>query len=486
MATPIPVNRARFTLGELAAATAGRLVELDAGTGIEGLSTDSRTLAAGELFVAVRGESHDGHRFVDDARRRGAIVLVAADAAVAGPRLEVDGDTLAALGAIARAHVDRLALRHGARPTLAVGGAAGKTTTKTLAAAAVGALFGETLVTAGNLNNRIGVPMTLLTLEPRHRALVLECGTSVRGEIAALGAVVRPDVALVTNVGIEHSAGLGSLAEIADEEADLLRAARHAALTSAEEPLLLARLATVAAPERLTFGEAEDASVRLLERSLLSDGMTKTRIQLGEKLTGGSGERATVVVTSPLVGPAAAANIAAALGGALALLGRPATADELAAACTALGEVEAVPGRLCPRRIGDLLVLDDTYNSNPKSVPAALAAAREIAEARQSRLVLALGDMLELGDLAAAEHDAMLRAADAAGAARLVLIGPECRAAAARYPPRTPASLFADSMAAAAEIAALVAPGDLLLVKGSRGIRTERLIEALEAAPATD
>jgi UDP-N-acetylmuramoyl-tripeptide--D-alanyl-D-alanine ligase len=481
LATPIPVNHARFTLGELVAATGGRLVELAADAAVEGVSTDSRTLAARQLFVAVRGESHDGHRFVEEARGRGAVVLVAADAAVAGARLEVDGDTLTALGAIARAHVDRLALRHGARPTLAIGGAAGKTTTKTLAAAAVGALFGETLVTAGNLNNRIGVPMTLLTLEPRHRALVLECGTSVRGEIAALGAVVRPDVAVVTNVGIEHSAGLGSLEEIADEEAGLLRAARRVAITSADETLLVERLASVAAIEKLTFGISSASDVRVGERASTPEGKTKTRIRLGERLAGVGGGAVSVEVISTLVGPAAATNLAAALGGALALLGRPATSDELVAACDALGAVEAVPGRLCPRRIGDLLVLDDSYNSNPKSVPAALVAARELAEARRGRLVIALGDMLELGDLAPAEHDTMLRAADATAAAHLILIGPESRSAAKRTRLATPTSLFADSAAAAEEIAALVAPGDVLLVKGSRGIRTERLIEALAA-----
>jgi UDP-N-acetylmuramoyl-tripeptide--D-alanyl-D-alanine ligase len=480
LATPIPQNRARFTLGELAAATGGRLVELAADATVEGVSTDSRTLEAGQLFVAVRGESHDGHRFVEEARRRGAVALVAADAALSGARLEVDGDTLTALGAIARAHVDRLALRHGERPTLAIGGAAGKTTTKTLAAAVVGALFGETLVTAGNLNNRIGVPMTLLTLEPRHRALVVECGTSVRGEIAALGAVVRPDVALVTNVGIEHSAGLGSLEEIADEEADLLRAARRAAITSAEEPLLLQRLGSVAATDKLTFGIAPGSDVRVGERSLTLEGKTKTRIQLGERLAGVGGGPVSVEVISALIGPVAATNVAAALGGALALLGRPATADELAVACDALGAVEAVSGRLCLRRIGSLLVLDDTYNSNPKSVPAALAAARELADARRCRLVIALGDMLELGDLAPAEHDTMLRAADSTAAAHLILIGPESQSAAKRTRLATPTSLFEDSGAAAKKIAALVAPGDLLLVKGSRGIRTERLIEAME------
>src|SRR6185436_10053497 len=159
------------------AAAAGSAVELPLAQEVAGISTDSRTVDQGNLFVALRGGAHDGHRFVDDARARGALALVDRGARLAGPRVEVD-DTLVALGELARAFVDRSFAGDAVRPVLAVGGAAGKTTTKTLAAAAAEALFGETLVTAGNLNNRIGVPMTLFTLEPRHRAVVLECGTS--------------------------------------------------------------------------------------------------------------------------------------------------------------------------------------------------------------------------------------------------------------------------------------------------------------------
>lgn len=184
-------------------------------------------------------------------------------------------------------------------------------------------------------------------------------------------------------------------------------------------------------------------------------------------------------MVTPLLGAAAAANVAAALAGALALLGRRATGAELAAVAAALGAVPAVPGRLCPRKLGGVLVLDDTYNSNPKSLAAGLEAARELARRRGARLVLALGDMLELGAQAAAAHDEMVRAADASGAACLLLVGPESSAAAGRVRPATPATTFADSAAAAAALSGSLTPGDLLLVKGSRGTRMERLLEAL-------
>src|SRR5262249_34319332 len=155
-------------------------------------------------------------------------------------------------------------------PSIAVGGAAGKTTTKELLAAAARAVFGPTLATPGNLNNRIGVPMTIFTLSGQHRAAVVECGTNLRGEIAQLARIVEPDVALVLNVDIEHSAGLGSLEEIADEEAALFSTARRFAIVPAKQAILDSRI-----PARLrvlTFGTSPDADVRLASRAALQNG----------------------------------------------------------------------------------------------------------------------------------------------------------------------------------------------------------------------
>jgi UDP-N-acetylmuramoyl-tripeptide--D-alanyl-D-alanine ligase len=188
---------------------------------------------------------------------------------------------------------------------------------------------------------------------------------------------------------------------------------------------------------------------------------------------------ATVALATRLLGRASAMNLAAALAGALALLGRPATRAQAEAATAALTAVEAVPGRLRPIELRGVFVIDDTYNSNPKSVPVALETAAEIAVQRRARLVVALGDMLELGELSGLAHDEMVRAASASGAARLVLVGPESSAAAARTRPATTPRLFPDSAAAAAEIAGMVGAGDVLLVKGSRGTRMEHLLEAL-------
>lgn len=477
MATPLPENRARFIAGEIAAATDGTLVGVAAEREIVAVGTDSRRLLSGSLFVALVGAHHDGHRFADAARAAGALPLVARGRDDATPRIEVD-DTLIALGRLARAFVAR---ETAARPTpsLAVGGAAGKTTTKTLAAAAARALFGEALVPEGNLNNRIGVPLTLLALEPRHRAIVVEFGTSEPGEIVALGRIVEPDVGLVLNVGIEHSEFLGGLEAIADEEGALLAAARRVAVTNADEPLLVERLAHVTATPR-TFGWSADAGLRILDRRPDPAGGARLRLHVGATFAEALG---AVEAAIRLLGPAVAANVAGALAGALSLLDRPATGDELAAALAALATVEAPPGRLRPVRgaRGELLI-DDSYNSNPRSAAASLEAAREASDGRRTGLVLVLGDMLELGPLAPEAHDQLLASAAALAPRHLILVGAQLAAALARREPPCPTTPFDDAIAAADAAAELVAPGDVVLVKGSRGIRTDRVVAALAAA----
>lgn len=486
MATPIPRNSASFTAGEIAAATGGTLFELEPARALVGISTDSRTVPANGLFVAILGEVHDAHRFAGETAARGAVNLVAAGRGVAGPRIEV-ADTLVALGDLARHFVDR-ETRSRPLPVLAIGGAAGKTTTKSLAAAAVRALFGQTLVTEGNLNNRVGVPMTLFTLTPEHRAIVLECGTSVPGEIAELGRIARPTVSLVVNVDLEHSEKLGTLEEIADEEAALLLAARRVAVANGDEPLLRARLARAGA-KQLTFGRSATCDLVVAGRTVEASGIATILLRSrGRSFAALGGSPREVRVPTNLLGDTAAMNIAAAFAGALALLDRSASPEELSRLTAAIAAVEAVPGRLRPLEAGGVYVLDDSYNSNPRSVRAALAAAREVAERRGARWIVALGDMLELGEIAPAEHLAMLEAADRSGADQLILVGAETASAVAARPRalKTPSHLFADAAAAAAGLGASLHAGDLLLVKGSRGMRMERLIEALQAAPASE
>jgi UDP-N-acetylmuramoyl-tripeptide--D-alanyl-D-alanine ligase len=465
-----------MTLAEAARATGGTLFG-DGGRKIRGISTDSRAIEPGGLFVALRGLAHDGHAFVGQAAERGAAAAVVGRASVAAiDRIEVD-DTLDALGRLARHHAGRIRARRNI-PTIAVGGAVGKTTTKELTAAAVRTLFGRTLSTAGNLNNLIGVPLTLLGLDEQHQAMVIECGTNLPGEIARLAAIVEPDVAMVLNAEIEHTEGLGTLEGIADEEAALFAGARKAVVTWAEDQLLTARIPR-GGVRAIFFGAGERADVRLVRRLTTAAGRSKIRVELRTGITA-PGAPEYLEAELSLLGPAAALNAAAAIAAVAAL--EPLRAEQLPLLAAALAAVEPVPGRLVLKHIGSLRVLDDTYNANPSSVRVALQAAREVAEQTGARMVVALGDMLELGALSKETHIEAIGRAIAARPAALVVVGPEMTEAAAILSGDNGVELVTapDSHAAAPIVRSLLRDGDLLLVKGSRGIAMERVIEALE------
>src|SRR5215469_8829025 len=333
MATTIPPNRCAFTLGEIAAVTDGKLVGGDARTTTIGVSIDTRAMQGGELFVALRGVASDGHDYLTQAAPRGAVAAVVARGRELAslPCVAVE-DTLAALGALARFHLQRV--RAESRlPVIAVGGAAGKTTTKELLAAAARAVFGSVLATPGNLNNRIGVPMTVFMLSTEHRAAIIECGTNLRGEIAQLAHIVEPDATLVLNVDIEHSEGLGPLEEIADEEAAMFSTARRFAVVSTEQPLLRSRI-----PPRLgtlTFGTSSEAEVRLASRVLQENGRARIALKLNPRFVK-SGESPLLVAEISLLGLAMALNCAAAVAGVLAMNPEPLSGDQLRAIGNAL------------------------------------------------------------------------------------------------------------------------------------------------------
>ena len=423
MATAIPVNRCRFSAAEVTRATRATFTgALE--TYFEGVSVDSRSIAPGNLFVALRGV-RDGHDFLAAAAARGATAALV-ERGRTHPAIacfEVD-DPLMALGSLARFHLKRVRALH-PLPTIAIGGAAGKTSTKELTAAMARALFGEILATPGNLNNLIGVPMTIFTLTDKHRAAVLECGTNQRGEIARLAAIVNPDVALVLNVDVEHTEGLGSLEGVADEEAELFKTARVAIVGTAES-MLLARVPP--AMPTVKFGAAADADVRLASRVVVTPGRQRIAIALSPSMTA-RGVDSALEANLGLIGAASAMNAAAALAAITAAAARPLLRTDLAALSRALAEVAPVAGRLATREIGRVVVIDDTYNANPRSVRVALAAARETADGLRARLVVALGDMLELGALAPAMHAEAIRDLYRVHPDAAVAVGPEFAAA---------------------------------------------------------
>jgi UDP-N-acetylmuramoyl-tripeptide--D-alanyl-D-alanine ligase len=481
MATPIPINQCEFTIAEVVQAIGGTLVRASTSSSIAGIargvSIDTRSISPGAIFVALRGAGTDGHDYLAQAAASGAVAAIVAKGR---HRPDLDcievSDTLDALGRIAHHHLARTVATR-ALPLIAIGGAVGKTTTKELTAAVVHAIFGSTLSTPGNLNNLIGVPMTIFTLTGDHRAAVLECGTNTRGEIPKLARIVAPDVAMVLNVDLEHSEGLGTLDEIADEEAALFSTARRYAVASADEPMVLSRIPKHL--RRITFGKSADAHVRLVNRSV--GARSRVRVGIANDMVAARVEP-FIETEIALLGESAALNCTAAIAGVAAMRATPLESHELDSIAAALTAVQPVAGRLASTSINGIFVIDDTYNSNPRSIRAALAAACEVADGFGARLVIAMGDMLELGDQSASAHQDAIRDVMRSRPAAFVAVGPEMNSATAvvSRDANTTAILTApDSIAAAKIIAGLMRPGDVLLVKGSRGIAMERIIERL-------
>jgi UDP-N-acetylmuramoyl-tripeptide--D-alanyl-D-alanine ligase len=478
-ATPIPRNQCELTLAEVVEAVGGGFHSTTPADtrAIRGVSIDTRSIEPGNLFVALHGATSDGHDYLAQAAERGAAAaIVEVGRKYRGLDCVEVEDTLTALGRLAHRHLARIRASHQI-PVLAIGGAVGKTTTKELTAVVTRTLFGDTLSTPGNLNNLIGVPMTILTLTSEHRAAVIECGTNTRGEIPKLARIVEPDVAMVLNVDLEHTEGLGTLDDIADEEAALFSTAMNCAVASADEPLVLTRI-----PHRLkliTFGKSPDATVRLRRRIVAA--RSQIQIDISRELVA-AGVDPFIETEIGLFGETAAINCTAAIAGLAAMRPAPFNASDLAAIADALAGATPVAGRFSTASLRGVLVIDDTYNSNPRSIRAALDATREIAAGHGARLVIAMGDMLELGAMSAPAHIDAVREILREPPAAFVAVGPEMRAALAAVAGSSlPSDVLVapDSATAAALVTGLVRTGDVLLVKGSRGIAMERIIAAL-------
>ena len=462
MATPIPTNDAAFTVAEIAQATAGHVVRVVADGGA-GVTSDSRAVVPGGIFVALRGEHHDGHAFVDAAAGRGASVLVVARGAKVPDTVstvEVE-DTLVAWGDLARAHLARWNGR-----LVAITGSAGKTTTKELTAALLSAI-GPTHFTAGNLNNRIGVPAVVFALPPDARFCVLEMGMSLRGEMDAMVAFARPDVSVIVNVGLAHAEGVGGGREgVMHEKGAVYRALgpEGIAVVNADDPYVVRAASATRARRIETFGDA--GSYRILARAASAAGSTLRLACAGRELD----------VVLPLPGEAAATDLCAALAAQEAASGVKLTAEAIDRALAGL----AVPGRGSIRRLAnDVLVIDDTYNANPASMRASLATLAELAGAR--RRVVVLGEMKELGAIAEEEHTALGDAIADAGVALAIGCGGLIAQSLARAAVRGVEVVSTASTTDAAEVAReRVQPGDVVLVKGSRDVGAERVVAALE------
>lgn len=436
----------------------------DGGRPIEGAFIDSRAPRVGGLFVPIVA-ARDGHEFAPAAVAGGAAaVLVGAgrsapegDVSV----VEVD-DTLRALGRLAAHARDRV---HG--PVVAITGSNGKTTTRAMIAAVVAARWPALSTTQGNLNNHLGVPLTLLGEPHEPTALVIELGMSAPGENDHLAAIVRPTIAVVTSVALEHLEFMGSIEAIAAAEAEpfVHLPPEGAAVVPGDEPLLRPHLPTGGAPRVIAFAEGEGARVRVLA----VDAGLPTVARLGID------DGTEVVVRLRTFGAHNARNAAAAICVGLEL-GVP-VADMVAA----LEAVEPVGDRGRALAMGPHLLIADCYNANPGSVDAALKSLAGLR--RAGPRIAVLGDMLELGPTEVALHAEVGRRAAALGLEALVTFGPrsEATADAARAAGILARHCGEDIDAVVAAVRELL-PGPepgAVLVKGSRGMRLERAVERL-------
>jgi UDP-N-acetylmuramoyl-tripeptide--D-alanyl-D-alanine ligase len=447
-----------LTLARLAEYGEGRLDGDD--RPVEVVSTDSRTLPPGSLFAALRGEHFDGHDFAAAAAERGAVgLLVERRLPVALPQILV-ADTLRALTACARRH-----RREFDRPVVAVTGSNGKTTTKEMLGSIFG-VIGPCLLTRGNLNNHIGVPLTLLGLRREHRYAVIEMGASHRGEIAHLASIAQPTVGLVTNAGAAHLEGFGSLEGVAAAKGELFASLSETgvAVINADDRFAASWKSMAAGRRIVTFGVNQPADFTA------HDITTTVR-------TGG------VVQEFDLVTPAGSERMQLALAGAHNLrnaLGAAAAAHAarvgLADIVTGLAAVRAVKGRLeLKQAVNGALLVDDSYNANPGSLRAGLDACRGF----DGVLWLVLGDMMELGPASRELHAEVGRYAKEAGVARLMAYGTQSRAAVESF--GSGGEWFETIEDLIAEARRSLEPDVVLLVKGSRSNRLERVTAALAA-----
>ena len=443
-------------LSEAAIATHGQLAGAD--VAFSAITTDSRKVQAGDLFVALKGEHFDGHDFVADCLQRGAVAAVVSSASRLTPHasLLLVEDTRLALGELAAYWRAKFAI-----PLAAITGSNGKTTVKEMLAAILRQAAGEeaVLATEGNLNNDIGLPLTLFKLQPSHRFAVAEIGMNHAGEIAYLTRIAQPNVALVNNAGAAHLEGLGSVEAVARAKGEIFEglAADGIAVINADDTFApLWR--QLAAPRRvLNFGLEQPAEVSadyqlLPDGSMLAINTPQGRIELHLGVPGLHNVRNALAATAAALAMGAApATVAAGLEGFGGVKGR----------------LQRQPG------LGGATVIDDTYNANPASMRAAIG----VLASQPARRIFVMGDMGELGADAAALHAEIGALARQSGIDALYALGEMSAGAVQVF--GAGARHFDTPEALTVALKPELRAGVTLLVKGSRFMRMERVVELL-------
>ena len=442
----------RMRLGEAAAALGLRAAGED--VVFHGAGTDSRTASRGALFIAVRGPKFDGHDFIGDARRRGAAACLVERAPDGSMPFVLARDSVRALGELAAAWRSRF------RDLLLVGitGSNGKTTVKEMTAAIL-RISGPVCATRGNLNNEIGVPLTLCDLDAGHHAAVVELGANHRGEIAALTTLARPSVGVVTQCAPAHLEGFGSIEGVARAKGELIEhlPGDAVAVINADDPY--AGLWRKLARDRrcMSFGTGADADVRVRSESCATGRRVSLDTPAGE-----------VAIELALPGAHNALNAGAAAAAAIAAGASLDTVrDGLAAVRPAKGRLESKRG---PRGAE---IIDDTYNANPASLQAGL----QVLATKPAPRWLVLGDMAELGVDGASFHAEAGRRARRHGVERLLVVGELGVEAARAF--GGGATHFEDRAALVERLREELPDGATVLVKGSRSMAMERVVDAI-------
>jgi UDP-N-acetylmuramoyl-tripeptide--D-alanyl-D-alanine ligase len=455
-----------WTAADAAAATGGSSTADWVATGV---SIDTRTLAAGDLFVALRGPNHDGHDFVEAALERGAAAaLIDRDipgVTTTAPLLRV-ADTLAGLAALGAAARNRSSAR-----IVAVTGSVGKTGTKE-ALRLVLAAFGRTYASAGGLNNHWGAPLSLARLPPGAVYGVFELGMNHAGEIAHLTRLVRPHIAVITTVESAHLGFFSSVAAIADAKAEIFLGLGPdgVAILNRDNPYygqLKAAAARAGVATVFGFGVHSTAEVRLVDCVLDAAGSAVEASVAGE----------VVRFRVPIPGRHWIMNTLAVLAVALAV------GADIGRAAKALAGLEALPGRGRRHELawrgGTLTLIDESYNASPAAMHAALRVLATCEPAPGARRVAVLGDMLELGEASARLHRELAPSLAAARVARVFLVGEEMGALHEALPQEQRGGLWRSAEDALPAIVNFLAPGDIVTVKGSRAVRVSRIVEHL-------
>ncbi len=449
-----------LTITEILQATQGNLIQGNPGTVITQVSTDSRTLKKGDLFVALVGEKFDGHNFLEGVCQQGAIGAVVSkpvtDASQLTPPIIVQvNDTLVALGDIANCHRRKFDL-----PIIAITGSNGKTTTKDITTSVLAQRF-SVFKSEKSYNNQIGIPLRLMQLSKADEIAVLEIGTSWPGEIERLSRITTPTVGVITNIGPAHLELLGSIEGVAEEKGALLAHVEHA-LLNADDPMT-PRLAVRVCGQITTFGWQNDADISASEIEIDSFGKPTFTLKIGGDEIGR--------VHLPCLGKH---NIYNALAAAGVGLWAGLTPTEI---CAGLERFQPADMRMQPILHNDLHIINDAYNSNPESLKSALAFLSDI-EIAGKRIAI-LGDMLELGEHSRTLH---LKAGQTipTNINLLITVGPQSRAIAHGAEGRIESIISCDTpKQAAQELIQYAQPGDAVLIKGSRGIKLEQVLEEL-------